>query len=109
MSQTSFSQLPKEVIQKAKGIVLDTLGCGIAGYTLIYNSFGLLLASHNAFESTQKAIEEEVDIHSKTEILETNYTRIRVNDTDLGREIQKQIQDLQRLLNAYRLGLVKET
>jgi fructose-1,6-bisphosphatase-3 len=81
---------------------------GIAGYTLIYNSYGLLLAAHDPFESTQKAIEEERDIHSKTEIVETNYTRIRVKDTDLGREMQQQIHDLQRLLHAFRIGLIKE-
>ncbi|MBE7552680.1 MAG: fructose-1,6-bisphosphatase [Anaerolineales bacterium] len=81
---------------------------GIAGYTLIYNSYGLLLAAHDPFESTQKAIEEERDIHSKTEIVETNYSRIRVKDTDLGREMQQQIHDLQQLLHAYRIGLIKE-
>ncbi|MCL4302942.1 MAG: fructose-bisphosphatase class III [Anaerolineae bacterium] len=81
---------------------------GIAGYTLIYNSYGLLLAAHDPFESIQKAIEEERDIHSKTEIVETNYTRIRVKDTDLGGEMQQQIHDLQQLLHAYRIGLIKE-
>lgn len=77
---------------------------GIAGYTLIYNSYGLVLASHHPFESTQKAIEEELDIHSKTEILETSHSRIRVKDTDRGRKIQKQIEDLQLLLRVYRGG-----
>ncbi len=81
---------------------------GIAGYTLVYNSYGLLLVSHRPFESTQKAIEEELDIHSKTEILETNYARIRVKDTDRGRDFQKQIEELQLLLRAYRAGLIKE-
>ena len=81
---------------------------GIAGYTLIYNSYGLLLAAHDPFESTQKAIEEERDIHSKTEIVETKNTRIRVKDTDLGREMQQQIKELQQLLHAYRVGLIKE-
>lgn len=81
---------------------------GIAGYTLISNSYGLLLAAHDPFESTQKAIEEEQDILSKIEIVETNNARIRVKDTDLGREMQQQIEDLQRLLQAYRVGLIKE-
>ena len=81
---------------------------GIAGYTLIHNSYGFLLASHAPFESTQKAIEEELDIHSKTEILETNYARIRVRDTDEGAEIKEKIQQLQALLKAYRTGLIKE-
>jgi len=39
VSKTSFSQLPKEVIQKTKGIILDTLGCAIAGYTLANQEF----------------------------------------------------------------------
>ena len=81
---------------------------GIAGYTLIFNSYGLLLASHHPFESAQKAIEEEADIHSKTEILERNYNRIRIRDTDIGRDIQGQIDDLKLLLEAYRAGLIKE-
>lgn len=81
---------------------------GIAGYTLIYNSYGLLLAAHQPFESTQKAIEEEQDIHSETKILEENKERIRVCDTDNGRKTQKRIDDLKELLQAYRSGLIKE-
>jgi fructose-1,6-bisphosphatase III len=81
---------------------------GIAGYTLIYNSYGLLLASHEPFESSQKAIEEELDIHSHTQVLETNTARIRVKDTDYGQRIQKHIDELKALLNAYRAGLIKE-
>lgn len=81
---------------------------GIAGYTLIYNSYGLLLASHDPFESTQKAIEEGVDIHSQTEILERNQVRIYNEKTDWGQEIQKRIAELKLLLEAYRVGLIKE-
>ena len=43
VNQTSFSALPKEVVRKAKGIVLDTLGCGIAGYTLASHEFHWIL------------------------------------------------------------------
>jgi len=81
---------------------------GIAGYTLIFNSFGLLLASHDPFESAQRAIEEEIDIHSSTEILERRYTQLRVKDTDAGREIAHQIADLKALLGAFQSGLIKE-
>lgn len=81
---------------------------GIAGYTLIFNSYGLLLTSHHPFESTQKAIEEELDIYSDTQVLETNYTRIRIKDTDVGREIQRQIDNLKQLVRAYRIGDIKE-
>ncbi|MBZ9685123.1 fructose-1,6-bisphosphatase [Clostridium estertheticum] len=81
---------------------------GIAGYTLIYNSYGLLLASHAPFESTQKAIDEGVDILSSTIVLEKSTNRIRVTDTDVGFEIKDQIKDLELLLTAYRKGLIKE-
>lgn len=81
---------------------------GIAGYTLIFNSYGLLLASHEPFESTEAAIEEEMDIHSKTQILEHNRRRIRVRDTDLGREMQTRIDELKALLRAYRAGYITE-
>lgn len=81
---------------------------GIAGYTLIYNSYGFLLSAHNPFESSQKAIEEETDLDSETDVLETNYNRIRIKDTDQGREIIHQIEELKVLLSAYRKGLIKE-
>ncbi|WP_028828586.1 fructose-bisphosphatase class III [Proteocatella sphenisci] len=81
---------------------------GIAGYTLIYNSYGLLLASHESFESTQKAIEEEQDIISTTMVLEREVERKRVGDTDVGEELRTQIKDLEMLLDAYRKGVIKE-
>ncbi len=81
---------------------------GIAGYTLISNSRGMLLAAHQPFESTQKAVSEELDIDSETEIIRTHPQRLRIKDTDQGRELQAQIEDLQALLHAYREGLIKE-
>ena len=39
VAKASFTDLPPEVILKAKGIVLDTLGCAIAGYTLASHEF----------------------------------------------------------------------
>lgn len=81
---------------------------GIAGYTLIYNSYGLLLASHEPFESIQKAIREEQDIRSETRVVEKKLNRNRVLDTDDGKKIQKKIRDLKSLLEAYRTGLIKE-
>lgn len=80
---------------------------GIAGYTLIFNSYGLLLAAHDPFESTQKAIESALDIHSKTHILQPNTARLRVKDTDAGRTMQQQIEALRALLRAYQAGVIK--
>ncbi|MGL4731171.1 MAG: fructose-1,6-bisphosphatase [Clostridium sp.] len=81
---------------------------GLAGYTLIYNSYGLQLVSHEPFESTQKAIEEGKDILSSSVILETTKTRKRIKDTDIGKELIDQINALEKLLIAYRKGLIKE-
>lgn len=81
---------------------------GIAGYTLIYNSYGLLLASHEPFESIEEAIKEERDIISTTTVLEKTARRKSVEDTDGGRELKKQIELLSLLLAAYRKGVVKQ-
>lgn len=81
---------------------------GIAGYTLIYNSNELRLSSHEPFESTSKAIEEEKDIHSTSIILEKNKERRLVKHTDRGEDIRKQMEDLEILLKAYREGIIKE-
>ncbi|MFA9422403.1 MAG: fructose-1,6-bisphosphatase [Sedimentibacter sp.] len=81
---------------------------GIAGYTLIYNSYGLILVAHDPFESTQKAIEEEQDIHSTTMVVEKEVERKRVRDTDDGKKLQSQIKDLEMLVDAYRSGFIKE-
>lgn len=80
---------------------------GIAGYTLIYNSYGLQLTSHEPFSSIKKAIAEDTDIISSTIILEHVLERQRVKDTDVGDELIKQIKDLKMLLRAYRKGLIK--
>ena len=81
---------------------------GIAGYTLIFNSYGLILAAHKPFESKKKAIEEEVDISTSQSILERVVQRKRVRDTDVGVELKKQIHDLEFLLKAYREGIIRE-
>ncbi|MCQ2214580.1 MAG: fructose-1,6-bisphosphatase [Bacteroidales bacterium] len=81
---------------------------GIAGYTLIYNSHGLQLVQHEAFESKEKAVLDGTDIHSRMQLVEFKTHRMLVRDTDRGRELAEQIGNLQRLLVAYRNGLIKE-
>ena len=81
---------------------------GIAGYTLIFNSHGMKLKTHQPFESLQKALEENADIHSDTEIVEVEEERIMVADTDQGVIIRERIKDLKDLLRAYRSGLIRE-
>ena len=81
---------------------------GIAGYTLIYNSYGLLLVAHEPFESTEDAIEKENDIHSELTVVQRVRDRILVGDTDNGRELKEQVKDLEQLLAAYRNGEIIE-
>lgn len=81
---------------------------GVSGYTLIYNSFGLVLVEHKEFGSKQEAIENERDIISNRIFIERNAKRKRVSDTDAGKVIQAQVDDLKMLLATYREGLIKE-
>ena len=80
---------------------------GIAGYTLTYNSYGMKLASHLKFISKEAAIKDGTDMISSHIIVETKSKRMKVKDTDIGRSIQTQINDLKKLLKAYRIGLIK--
>lgn len=81
---------------------------GIAGYTLIYNSHGIQLVEHESFETKEKAIREGTDIHSRVQLEEFKYHRMLVRDTDRGHELEEQIKNLQKLLMAYRHGVIKE-
>ena len=81
---------------------------GIAGYTLVYHSRGFQLIQHEPFTSMQKAIEEGQDIKSSTQIVEMSTQRMMVKDTDRGRELRAKVEDLKKLLAAYRIGLIKE-
>lgn len=81
---------------------------GIAGYTLIYNSYGLILAAHEPFLSTEDAIEKESDIHSDSIIIKRVAERKLVGDTDTGRELKEKIRDLEQLLEAYHSGRIVE-
>lgn len=81
---------------------------GIAGYTLVFNSRGMTLRTHQPFESTEKAIRDDEDIDSQSEYIYTAPQRILVRHTDEGREKSALIPDLQRLIAAYQTGLLHE-
>lgn len=81
---------------------------GIAGYTLIYNSHGIQLVEHESFETKEKAIQDGTDIHSRVLLEEFKNHRMLVRDTDRGQELVLQIKNLQKLLMAYRHGIIKE-
>lgn len=81
---------------------------GIAGFTLIANSYGLLLAEHKPFESAQRVIQEDIDLESKTRSIHSFPRRLFVGDSDRGAEIEDRIVALKELVAAYRAGLIKE-
>ena len=81
---------------------------GIAGYTLVYHSRGFQLVQHEPFTSTEGAIIRGTDIKSTTQIVEMSSRRMLVADTDKGKELNAQIDDLQELLYAYRHGFINE-
>ncbi|SDY15886.1 fructose-1,6-bisphosphatase [Lachnobacterium bovis] len=81
---------------------------GIAGYTLIYNSYGLTLAAHDPFVSREEAVSNEIDIASRQEAVQYTDHRILVGDTDNGKQMKCRIKELKALIEAYRLGEIKE-
>ncbi|MBQ2426546.1 MAG: fructose-1,6-bisphosphatase [Lachnospiraceae bacterium] len=74
---------------------------GIAGYTLIFNSHYLALAEHKPFDPNQEST-------PKVEIVERMQKRVMVADTDIGKRLKAQIEDLYELVAAYRGGVLKE-
>ena len=98
-----------------KVIVIDGGFCkayqkvtGIAGYTLIYNSYGLVLTAHEPFTSKEQAISKESDIVSNRVSVHYTSKRRLVGDTDTGRALKERIGELRQLLDAYRKGIIKE-
>lgn len=81
---------------------------GIAGYTLIYNSYGLMLAAHEPFTTAEEAVKNESDIVSKRVAVRRTAVRQLVGDTDTGESLKERIAELKELLSAYRSGLIVE-
>ncbi len=81
---------------------------GISGYTLIYNSHGIQLVEHESFESREQAVLSGSDIHNRALLQDFSGQRIRIKDTDKGKELLEQINSLEQLLNAYRSGTFRE-
>jgi len=81
---------------------------GIAGYTLIFNSRGMRIVSHQPFAGRLDALQNNRDIVNNSVIFETMESRMKISQTDQGRELQARVDDLLRLLEAYRAGAVAE-
>ena len=102
---------------KANGklIVIDGGFCqayqsttGIGGYTLIYNAEGIRVSAHEPFKGRINAIRNNIDIISDTVVFEHADHKILVKDTDKGKELQRKIDDLTLLGQAFEQGIIKE-
>lgn len=98
-----------------KTIIIDGGFCkayhnktGIAGYTLISNSRGLRLLEHQTCSNIKEALKANQDIESVSCTLELQNYHSSTADTDLGEEIQEQINDIYHLMLAYQNGLIPE-
>ena len=74
---------------------------GIAGYTLMFGSRSIALAEHREFV-------EGGENSPELQVTETMPHRLLVRDTDQGKVIERNIEDLKELLDCYRQGLIKE-
>ena len=59
------------------------------------------------FRSAEEAIKKGDDIKSAVQIVEMSEHRMYVKDTDKGKVIQSKVENLKKLLYAYRNGLLK--
>ena len=81
---------------------------GIAGYTLIFSSRYFRIVAHQPFAGKNNAIHKNQDIEGNELIFEKIENRMKIAETDEGRVLQSQVDDLMDLLEAYRSGAVKE-
>ncbi|MBQ4186471.1 MAG: fructose-bisphosphatase class III, partial [Firmicutes bacterium] len=79
---------------------------GIAGYTLIYDSHAIRLASHKPFRPASDRISAKM--FTKTEVVERKDHRITIEETDAGAEILSSIADLEKLIELYRDGVLPQ-
>ena len=99
-----------------KAIVIDGGFCeayhnktGISGFTLVYNSRGLRLLEHQKIADVKTALQDNGDIESVSETVELQNYRTTIGDTDMGKKIREEIDDLHNLLTAYQNGLIKNS
>ncbi|MEG1609296.1 MAG: fructose-bisphosphatase class III, partial [Clostridia bacterium] len=77
---------------------------GIAGYTLTYHSFGMAIASHAPFLGKEEIVKNNAEVLTEKYVVNRSPVRIKVAETDIGKALQMQIEDLKELLERYRSG-----
>ena len=72
---------------------------GIAGYTLLYNSFGMQLVAHQEFNTKEKVLSDGTDELSVKRVVDEELQRKKIRDTNVGKELQDQIDILKILMH----------
>ncbi|WP_182421033.1 fructose-1,6-bisphosphatase [Priestia megaterium] len=70
---------------------------GIAGYTLLYNSYGMQLVAHKHFNSKEDILLEGTDVLSVKRLVDKELERKMVLETNVGEELLKEISILKDL------------
>lgn len=71
---------------------------GIAGYTLLFNSYGMQLVAHQEFNSKDKVLENESDVLAVRRIVDEELERKKVRDTEIGKRLRYEIDMLKTLM-----------
>ncbi|SER25198.1 fructose-1,6-bisphosphatase-3 [Gracilibacillus ureilyticus] len=71
---------------------------GIAGYTLLYNSFGMQLVAHQHFNSKEEVIHNGADVLSVRRVVDKELERKKVGETNVGKGLQEEITMLKKLM-----------
>lgn len=72
---------------------------GIAGYTLLYNSFGMQLVAHQHFNSKENVLLDGADVLSVRRVVDEELQRKKVRDTNIGVKLQEEIKMLKELMS----------
>ncbi|OFO38856.1 fructose-bisphosphatase class III [Staphylococcus sp. HMSC070D05] len=72
---------------------------GIAGYTLLYNSFGMQLVAHQFFDSKENVLSDGADELSVRRVVDEELQRKKIRDTNVGKDIMEQIRMLKLLMH----------
>ncbi|AQQ55200.1 fructose-1,6-bisphosphatase [Planococcus lenghuensis] len=70
---------------------------GIAGYTLLYNSYGMQLVAHQLFNSKEEVLSKGIDVLSIKRLVDEELQRKKVRETNTGEELLQEIANLSSL------------
>ncbi|HSI66186.1 MAG TPA: fructose-1,6-bisphosphatase, partial [Planococcus sp. (in: firmicutes)] len=70
---------------------------GIAGYTLLYNSYGMQLVAHQLFNSKEEVLISGTDVLSVKRLVDEELKRKKVKETNIGEGLLQEIINLNSL------------